>query len=230
MQTQLTRLLILFPHTRRLSRVTFSSDNNKILSLLWEVLSIWGPASWFPLLRYGSCLCISSLETRGWEEEAGSSQSELVLEVQRQELWLLSQSVGQGAGTQPAPGAKAKHLLCVSGSGWLGYLTPGDIFPFTLYCPLASITFLTQSPGMGKTGTPEILGAVAHSKVCSLPASLTTPCTAGLPGRSCHHHFHIAGPGTLNLRTGIKVGLTGLCTECVSKSRGSKRIRKHDRI
>lgn len=181
-------------------------------------------------MRYGSCLCISSLETRGWEEEAGSFQSELVLEVQRQELWLLSQSVGQGAGTQPAPGAKAKHLLCVSGSGWLGYLTPGDIFPFTLYCPLASITFLTQSPGMGKTGTPEILGAVAHSKVCSLPASLTTPCTAGLPGRSCHHHFHIAGPGTLNLRTGIKVGLTGLCTECVSKSRGSKRIRKHDRI
>ena len=112
----------------------------------------------------------------------------------------------------------------------LGLVGHGDIFPFTLYCPLASITFLTQSPGMRKTGTPEILGAVTHSKVCSLPASLSTPCTAGLPGRSCHRHSHIAGPGPLNLRTGIKVGLTGLCTECVSKSRGSKRIRKRDRI
>lgn len=127
--------------------------------------------------------------------------------------------MGQGAGTQPAPGAKAKHLLCVSGSGWPGYLTPGDIFPFTLYCPLASITFLTQIPGMGKTVTPEILRAVTHSKVCRLPASLTTPRTAGLSGKSCHHHFHIAGPGPLDLRTAIKVVLQG-CVLSVSAKAG----------
>lgn len=42
--------------------------------------------------------------------------------------------VGQGAGTQPAPGTKAKHLFCAFGSGWLGYLTLGNIFSFTLHC------------------------------------------------------------------------------------------------
>lgn len=57
---------------------------------------------------------------------------------------------------------KAKHLLCAFGSGWPGYLTPGNIFPFTLHCPGASITFLTHSPGMGIASTPKILRAVTH--------------------------------------------------------------------
>lgn len=71
--------------------------------------------------------------------------------------------MGQGAGTQPAPETNAKHLLCAFGSGWPGYLTLGNIFSFTPYCLGASVTFLTQSPGMGRAGTPEILRAVTHS-------------------------------------------------------------------
>ena len=61
---------------------------------------------------------ISSLETRGREEEADSSQSTQILDMQRrQELWLLSrEALDCGAGHRD-PGTKAKHLLCASGSG-----------------------------------------------------------------------------------------------------------------
>lgn len=67
MKTQFTWLVILFPDSRRLLRVleSFLQTRTKSSSSSGEILSIGGPASWFPLLRCGSCLCISSLGTRG---------------------------------------------------------------------------------------------------------------------------------------------------------------------
>lgn len=90
--------------------------------------------------------------------------------------------IGQDTGTQPAPGIKAKYLLHAFGSGWPGHLTPGNIFPFTLYCPGASVTFLTESPGMRIAGTPEINLREVTACVFSLLSSLTMVHTIGVPG------------------------------------------------
>lgn len=128
---------------------------------------MWGPASWFPLSGCGSCLCSFSLETRGRREEAGCScsQSEQSWMCWRRSLSCLAVAfVERGFGVRGrAPGSgqqqEQKPSTC---PGWPGYLTPGNIFPFTLYCPMSSMTFLTQSPGMGLAGTPEILRAVTH--------------------------------------------------------------------
>lgn len=154
----------------------FSSDNNNIFIFPGEIFNVWGPASWFPLLGYGSCLWILSLETRGQREEASYCQSKQVLDMQAEagaeasSCGFCLERFGCGARHRdPASSknksqawTKAKHLLCAFGSGWPGYLTPGNIFPFTLHCPGASITFLTQSPGMGIASTPKILRAVTH--------------------------------------------------------------------
>jgi hypothetical protein len=55
----------------------------------------------------------------------------------------------QAMGARASTRSKAKHLVCAFWLGLPGHLTPGTIFPFTLYCPRASVTFLTESPGTG---------------------------------------------------------------------------------
>lgn len=55
----------------------------------------------------------------------------------------------QAMGAPASTRSKAKHLVCAFRSGSPGYLTPGNIFPFTHYCPRASVTCLTESPGTG---------------------------------------------------------------------------------
>eukprot|EP00069_Balaena_mysticetus_P008912 bmy_19953T0 len=84
----------------------------------------------------------ASLETRGREEEADSSQSAQILDMQRrQELWLLSrESLDCGAGRRD-PGTKAKHLLCASGSESAINKTPDVlIVAFNLICCLPERT------------------------------------------------------------------------------------------
>lgn len=136
--------------------------------------------------------------------------------------------MGQGAGTQPAPGTKAKHLLCAFESGWPGCLTPGNIFPFTLHCLVASITFLTQSPAMGIADTPEILRAVTH--LSFQPPHPANRAAHGWSSRGRASAPPQAGPASSGLRTGVRVGPTGVSTECISKSGRPKRMRKKDRI
>lgn len=94
--------------------------------------------------------------------------------------WLLFREVrGVWGGAQgPSQQQEQKPSTCsVAGARGPACLTPPPIFPFTLHCPGASITFLTQSPGMGIAALQKFPEPVTHLSV-QPPHTLTTRHTS----------------------------------------------------